>query len=722
MQEMREQASARPDVSELHEEYLRSVNRRSHSVFRRQQANIDARLAWWSGQSPDGRKHKANYGEEVFPWENASDARCHLVDLYVNQDVSFLLTIWDQMRAIVHGTESGDVEWGTRMTQYLRWQIYSHITEARDEAELLANYLLERGNAIMGVTWIRRRQLEHRVITLEQVTQAAESSRQALLQRRMMGLRPAPEEELLARMDEYLLDPTEIGDQLLLEEILPRLLPELRSGLGPRILKDLRGEEQSARFPYPYIRENRPALTALAPNDDIYIPQDAADIQTARHLFRREILTETQLVGRIEEEGYDKNWVDHIIKTQRGRLTMPYTGTSRLRNRFSRTNLDAMDGSKSFEIIHTWSRQHDSDGVPCIHYTVFSPGYLDGTTKGRNKRPTGAALHELLNYQHGDMPFVHFQRERRTRNIDDSRGYGEIAGTWQSLIKTEWDSQADRASIATLPPSFHPPGQEPDSWGPGVRIPTAVPDRYGFFQTPRHDTGTYEVEQRRQDFSDLYFGRTTDPRHSQYANAQRKSLAGKWMSGWGRAFTQVLQLCQQFEQDKIYYRVVGDAKGKGIQSTREEIQGRFDLGVTFNTDRLDPEYTQTHLNLIKEWMQMDAAGIVDRAEAMAFAGELIDPNLGERLLKPAEAATQHEVEETEETYAKLRAGVPQNIKPGQNYQLRLQILQQLVQQDPEAQQAIQQGGTFAQHLERYTKQLQHQIQQSQNAIIGRLGA
>ena len=80
-----------------------------------------------------------------------------------------------------------------------------------------------------------------------------------------------------------------------------------------------------------------------------------------------------------------------------------------------------------------------------------------------------------------------FERETRGRLLDDSRGYGEIAATWQQQIKTEWDSRIDLASIATLPPSYYPPGAPPDSWGPGVGIPTDRPDDYGFMRLKAMD-------------------------------------------------------------------------------------------------------------------------------------------------------------------------------------------------------------------------------------------
>ena len=135
-------------------------------------------------------------------------------------------------------------------------------------------------------------------------------------------------------------------------------------------------------------------------------------------------------------------------------------------------------------MIHAYQRLHDLDGVPGIYYTCFSPGVKEHY-----------AWHGLLDYEHGEYPFIHIERESRSRLLDEARGYGEIASTWQHQIKTQWDSRVDRASLATLPPMYYPSGMAPDKWGPGVQIPTVSPQDYGFLDIPKYDVGSQEVEE-----------------------------------------------------------------------------------------------------------------------------------------------------------------------------------------------------------------------------------
>jgi len=102
--------------------------------------------------------------------------------------------------------------------------------------------------------------------------------------------------------------------------------------------------------------------------------------------------------------------------------------------------------------------------------------------------------------------------------------------------------------------------------------------------------------------------------------------------------------------------------------------------------------------------------------------ELADPNLGERLLRPAESASQAEVDDERTVFAKISSGLDEDVKPGQAFALRLQTLQQIMQ-DPVKLQRYQQDEEFRTLVDNRMKRLQHQVQQfGQNAQIGRQGA
>lgn len=678
-----------PNLAALIEEFNWAFNQRTNNLFSRQRLNYETRNCVWANQSEDGRKWTPRAGEaEVFPWAGASDVRVPLVDKYVNEDVAKLMVVWRRMRTTVSATEINDAGWAARMTNFLRWMKYTQMSESTTEARLLANYYLERGVAVMSVTWDKRNQLGYEEIDLETVMSYAQQSQDPRIQ----------------ELHNMIMDP-EFDDES--AQIGQMLYPDVPLSRLKKVVRDLR-QDGTARFPRPYEIVNRPRFMALAPNDDVFLPPEVTSLETARSIFRRELLSEAQLRDRVKSHGWDEAWVEEMITSQRGIVTHGDDITTRTRR--IQGSVNANNTRKLFEVLHGFRRLADAEGVPGIFYTVFN-----------TRMPEVAGLHELLDYDHGQLPFVLLEREKRSRLIDDSRGYGEIASTWQSQVKADWDQRTDRGSIATLPPSYYPDGQAPDKWGPGVQVPTMRPEAYGFMEIPKFDAGSREVAEDVRRFADEYFGRPVNEENMTQSQTMQQDLADNWMSGWAEIDTQVLQLCQQYQADSFYFRVVGSSKGKPVHATREDIQGKFDLAVNFNMKHLDPEFVETEISLIEKLLQMDVNGIIDRDEALVVTGELIDPNLAERLLKPGENASQHEIEDEQNVFVRLLAGIPVDVKPGQAYQLRLNVLKQLFQTNEEARQKYQQNPQVKDAFERRGKQLTFQLQQQQNAVTGRLG-
>ena len=133
------------------------------------------------------------------------------------------------------------------------------------------------------------------------------------------------------------------------------------------------------------------------------------------------------------------------------------------------------------------------------------------------------------------------------------------------------------------------------------------------------------------------------------------------------------------------------------------------------------ELVKEKLNLLKLAVDFDVNGVVDRTTAMEVLFEFIDPQLGERMLRPQEQASLQEVEEERTAFAQIAVGADVDIKPGQAHQLRLQELQRL-SESPTAKKLLQADPSFQERLVKRAKQHEHQLVQAQNAQIGRLGA
>jgi len=101
----------------------------------------------------------------------------------------------------------------------------------------------------------------------------------------------------------------------------------------------------------------------------------------------------------------------------------------------------------------------------------------------------------------------------------------------------------------------------------------------------------------------------------------------------------------------------------------------------------------------------------------------VDPNLADVLVQDIGKATQAEQEDEQVQFAKIAAGTEPPLKEGgQNAQVRLQTLQQIIQSNPAVSQRYQQDEIFRRMLDARMQAFQFQLQQQQNAVIGRTGA
>jgi hypothetical protein len=464
-------------------------------------------------------------------------------------------------------------------------------------------------------------------------------------------------------------------------------------------------------------------------------------------VYERELVNAVTLRERVGTMGWDEAWVERVIETQKGKMTadlglMSASAKLRMGNGYS----SGLGTSRLYEIVHAYRRLCDEEGVPEVRYTCFSPGLLAalpgrGTNPKLKKRGNGAlgtsrptysdsmdpelkgivGYDGALDYAGVTLPFVLWEREKIGRLVDEARGYGSVALTMQQQIKVEWDSGVDRSSLATLPPRYHRPGHEPERWGPGVALPLVRRDDVGYVDAPKYDPGSKESEMTARRFADEYFGRAVDESNVVEGQALKQELADTWMEACGEIDSRILKLCQQLLPDEIMFRVVGAAKGRSMKASKEEIQGSFDVMVGYNTENMDSAVKVAKIELMEKALGMDVNGILDRDAVMETVFELIDPNLGERLLRPGEEARQAEIEDEDGVFAKMSSGVPVDIKPGQAYQVRLERLQQILQGSPPAQKRYMQDEAFRKIVDWRMQQLGHQLEQRENAQIGRLG-
>ena len=156
---------------------------------------------------------------------------------------------------------------------------------------------------------------------------------------------------------------------------------------------------------------------------------------------------------------------------------------------------------------------------------------------------------------------------------------------------------------------------------------------------------------------------------------------------------------------------------------REEIQGEYDLMLEFDVRDLDMEFVGKKLEYLEAVTRLDVSGEMDRAALVKVMVMAADPVLGAKLVRPTGEVRQKEVDDEKAAVAQMAAGVEPTIKDGGwNPQLRLQVLQETINGSPQLARRLQdENDPFRALVENRAQAFQFQMQQQENAQIGRIG-
>ena len=688
------EAAAAALIASYHEALTRSPT----VTLARQRINADMRACRWSNQTADARKWRADDGGPPFPWVGASDMRVPLVDHYVNVQVAFAVAAEARRQTSVIPLHPDQAPKAANLGAILAWLKTTQMPERPWEVRLLANYLYETGKAVMATVWRQRWQYDTDQLDLEHLHNLAAQQRQ------VGNGGPETVERIVTELPAAIQDPDRTDEAV---AGIRLLYEDLTASSAKRVVDDLR-RQGFAEFPRPYLGENRPLSVALCPGLDIILPPDTTTIQEARVVFWRELMPEWKIRSLARAAGWDERWLSEVIE-RKGEMS---TGLQPLFVRDGRSVSGTDQTSELYEIVHCYERSADQRGVEGIYYSVMNPA------------TPGVGFHELLDYDHGDMPFIEFRTEQYSRLFAESRGVGEVIGPFQQVLKRTFDWSIDRASIATIPPWYYPHGQKPAAWAPGVGIETTNPEQYGFLKPPTPDAGVDKVALDARAFADDYIGiQRPDHGNRMEATALRQEQIDKFLLGMAGVDRQILQLAQQFLPPTISYAVIGpSASGQPVHLDREEIQGQFNVAVAMDVRLFDPDYAAKFFGALKELLQFDMGGRVNRDAVLDTVVSMLLPGyIG--ILRSPQAAAESERQDTDTVFARIYSGVGQDVQPGQAYGVRMERMQQILQTNPAAIERAKIDPKFVQDVQAYLQQLQQQLVQTQvNPAAGRLGS
>ena len=674
-----------PNVGALNDELRRAAT--DYGIGSRVNMVENTRYCRWEGQTDDGKKwsEKQTHGKQAFPWDGASDTRIPLADEVVNGLVDVCSTaFWRSMIRVspqnVRGIDAA-VTAHSLMDWAMNNRMYNDMTR---EVELLSQYLWTYGWAGAHISWQQEIGQKEQELTVEQLMAIAAQS---------------PQGSVLADLPNLLANP-DATDQL--AELLMAAFPNLKKRKALECVKDLR-EEGECDFPVPTMVKNAPSVAALAPYDELAFPPETTDIQSARVVFRRCYMTEVEVMQHVETDEWDEEWAKQAIAT-RGRFSnfSDYTYTLGL------TNNALLDRENLIEVVYAYQKSLDEEGVPGVYCTVFCPQVGDSWGK-----------FELLDYEHGQYPFVVWRSEIIHRKIIESRGVPEVCMTWQNEIKAQRDSIFDYTSLNTIPPIQVPKTRGGNlRLGPAVQIPVLRPGEISFMQPPaREPSVAFNLIAAIETQVDRYFGRPTEKVPPAITQMRQQRVVNNWLHGWTEAFRQVLSLTLQYVGPEEIIRITGSTVplSTNVQD--------FDVSLKFDVRELQSDLVTEKLKALSTLvLPLDSAGVLDRTKLVGLALRAIDPTLASELIMPAGPAAQKMFDETNDEIGLMSLGNPPKLRENDPAaQARLNFAQQILGANPKYQQQAQQDPLFQANLQKYVENLQFSVQQQQNAVTGRLG-
>ena len=666
--------SKEPDIAYLSQTFKQTQSDLGEWLDRRQR-DYDVRNCQWSGKSDDFKKHSSqNSTGEVFPWESASDQEVRLADELIGCRVSMVMNAVRRAHIVATPTESNDVERASVISNFLRWLINSKVSEFYSEIELGLNNLFEKG-MMVHYAWYEQQELkQQQTIKLEEIAQ------------------------VLPAIAEVIQDGS-MDDEL--SETLKGQFGVSRTK-GRSMLRELRKDGETT---VPVTRQvvSRPKIRALAPDEDVFWPNYTIDPQSAPYVFHVVNMTPEQIRSKINSEDWDKDFVEQVIDLANNSQADDNLYNVRNQDEFMRAD------DQYVKIIYCYQRLLDDDDVPGIFCTVFHDGLSEVYAK-----------HQLLDYSHGQYPFIVTTLEKTSKRLYSSRSYPELVESLQQVLKVETDSAIDAQSLTTLPPIEYPMGRPPARFGPGVKIPYRTPGEVRFADTPRGSTVNVELRRYIKEQADRYFGRNAPGVDPIEAQMKQQEIIDKVFQHLKHLLDQMFSLYQQYGPDEEYFRVTG------VQDMQKFSKGqageRFDFYLQFDAALQDPAQMLERVKAIAELGGMlDKNGVLDTEQLLTIAVGQILPGAAESIMIPKETASQKAVEEERQTIAEIYAGVPPNVRPNDAHEMKLQVFQQWLAQ-PDVTQKVQQDPALQERIQNYLQQRQMQIQQKQNADIGRLGA
>jgi len=255
--------------------------------------------------------------------------------------------------------------------------------------------------------------------------------------------------------------------------------------------------------------------------------------------------------------------------------------------------------------------------------------------------------------------------------------------------------------------------RQPTDYGPARMIPYRRKGDLDFGPTPPPPTGSIEIETTLQAQADRLMGLDDSP----ISQLKKQYLVNKFLKHSAEVIKLAYKCYQRFGPDSTFFRVTGspDPQMFGKGDPNED----FDVTISYDVLNTDPETQEKKLAQIQALTALDRNGRINVDNLLTVIANSVDPVLADQVLQPIETAQEQVVKQVTDDLSKIFAGIEMPARPTGG-QIAMQVIQQYTSQ-PDVTARLQQDEAFRARLEKYANQYTFQMQQQQNAQIGRIG-
>jgi len=654
-----------PDVKALTDAYNESLLDLD-SYFNACVRSYNDRRNIWEGKTDDLRKNAPN----AFPWQGASDQEVNVIGERIDTYVAMMMMALQKSHIKAFPTSVASMPRAGMVSSFMKWMRSSYIPDFKRQMELGANHLLEKGIMVSYVGWKREKRTFLQKVTLEQIAEIAPAMAQAILT-------GEDDAEVIAA--------------------LRQVFPSVSAKRAKKAVQSLR-KVGTADISVARESVDCPIVHSCAPDGEVIFPPYVTDPQRSPYVFWRTFLTPQEIEKKVANDGWDEKWAEEAITRLRGKDSY-YLDGEKIK---SLDRVPVTDENDLVMVVYGFQRLIDEDdGSEGIYCTIFHPE-LETHAK-----------YELLN-GYDDYPFVVTRLSDDQKRLYETQTISDILRGAQMQIKTERDSRCDRASMATMPPIMHPAGRPPSDWGPARRVPYRRLGEIQFGPIPPPDNGSIEIEVSMTRQADRAVGLDME---NPISAIRQQFILDKFLDHVRDCLKLAFKLFQRMGPDEIFFQVTGNPNPQTM--TKGDPDENYSLVVAFDAQSTDPETAETQLRNMVSLVQYDRNGIVDVNKLLEFSAQTINPVLADYVLQPQEESQQKVMKNVTDDLAKIFSGIEVPAQPN-GAQIALQIVQAYATQ-PDIAQRLQQDEAFAARMQKYAGAYQFQLQQAQNAEIGRIG-